>query len=162
MKKKGQAALEFLMTYGWAILAAIIVVGVLYFLIGNPSTLAGDKFIMAAPFTAGEKSLSQGSGIKIEIINGAGKTIDVDVNDDASNLPDISLTGLSGCSVTGSFDPGSNSDSWAPGTKTIFTFTGCSGATNGNRINTDIQLNYTAGSSLVQYGSGSLSGLVRS
>ena len=27
--KKGQAAMEFLMTYGWAILAAIIVIGVL-------------------------------------------------------------------------------------------------------------------------------------
>ena len=31
--KKGQAAMEFLMTYGWAILAAVIVVGVLWYLI---------------------------------------------------------------------------------------------------------------------------------
>jgi len=29
MIKRGQAAMEFLMTYGWAILAAIIVIGVL-------------------------------------------------------------------------------------------------------------------------------------
>jgi len=29
MRTKGQAAMEFLMTYGWAILAAIIVIGIL-------------------------------------------------------------------------------------------------------------------------------------
>ena len=29
MIKRGQAAMEFLMTYGWAILVAIIVIGVL-------------------------------------------------------------------------------------------------------------------------------------
>ena len=30
-KKKGQAAMEFLMTYGWAILAALIAIGVLVY-----------------------------------------------------------------------------------------------------------------------------------
>jgi len=49
MKKKGQAAMEFLMTYGWAILAAIIVIGVLaiYF---RPSALTQDSFVMGAPW----------------------------------------------------------------------------------------------------------------
>lgn len=32
MDKKGQAAMEFLMTYGWAILAAIVAIGVLAYL----------------------------------------------------------------------------------------------------------------------------------
>ncbi len=37
MNNKGQAAMEFLMTYGWAILAAIIAIGVLsYFGIFSP------------------------------------------------------------------------------------------------------------------------------
>ena len=42
MKKKGQAAMEFLMTYGWAILVVLIVIGVLavYF---KPSKLAPNK-----------------------------------------------------------------------------------------------------------------------
>ena len=36
-KKKGQAAMEFLMTYGWAILAAVVVIGVLaYFGVFSP------------------------------------------------------------------------------------------------------------------------------
>ncbi|MFH1803135.1 MAG: hypothetical protein ABH864_06850 [archaeon] len=49
MKTKGQAAMEFLMTYGWAILAAIIVIGVLaiYF---RPSALTQDSFVMGAPW----------------------------------------------------------------------------------------------------------------
>lgn len=37
MRKKGQEAMEFLMTYGWAILAAIMVVGVLLFIIIPPA-----------------------------------------------------------------------------------------------------------------------------
>lgn len=43
MKRKGQAAMEFLMTYGWAILAAVIVIGVLaiYF---RPSTVVDSGF----------------------------------------------------------------------------------------------------------------------
>lgn len=37
MNKKGQPAIEFLMTYGWAILCAIIAIGVLaYFGVFNP------------------------------------------------------------------------------------------------------------------------------
>lgn len=47
--KKGQAALEFLMTYGWAILAAIIVIGALgsYFYFNQGTT---DTVFINAPF----------------------------------------------------------------------------------------------------------------
>ena len=41
MQKRGQAAMEFLMTYGWAILAAIIVIGVLAYF----GVLSPDKFL---------------------------------------------------------------------------------------------------------------------
>ncbi|HIH20406.1 TPA: hypothetical protein HA244_04015 [Candidatus Micrarchaeota archaeon] len=42
--KKGQAALEYLVTYGWAILAIVIVAAILwYFGIFNPSKYAGSK-----------------------------------------------------------------------------------------------------------------------
>ena len=47
--KRGQAALEFLMTYGWAILSAIIVIGALgsYFYFNSGSTTT---FVVGAPF----------------------------------------------------------------------------------------------------------------
>ncbi len=42
--KRGQSALEYLVTYGWAILAIVIIAGVLwYFGIFNPSRFAGEK-----------------------------------------------------------------------------------------------------------------------
>lgn len=50
MNKKGQAAMEFLMTYGWAILAAIIAIGVLaYFGVFNPSNLASSTAALNPP-----------------------------------------------------------------------------------------------------------------
>ncbi len=39
MNKRGQAALEYLMTYGWALIVIAIVVGVLVFIVSSP---AGD------------------------------------------------------------------------------------------------------------------------
>ncbi len=42
--KKGQSALEYLITYGWAILAVVIIAGVLwYFGVFNPGQFAGEK-----------------------------------------------------------------------------------------------------------------------
>ncbi len=42
--KKGQSGLEYLVTYGWAILAIVIIAGVLwYFGIFNPARFAGEK-----------------------------------------------------------------------------------------------------------------------
>ncbi|MDP3742599.1 MAG: hypothetical protein Q8R15_04755 [Candidatus Micrarchaeota archaeon] len=42
--KRGQSALEYLMTYGWAILAVVIIAGALWYLgIFDPSRFAGEK-----------------------------------------------------------------------------------------------------------------------
>src|SRR3989344_6937048 len=50
-KVKGQAAVEFLMTYGWAILAAVIVLGVLaFFGIFKSDTLIGGSAVINPPF----------------------------------------------------------------------------------------------------------------
>jgi len=49
--KKGQAAMEFLMTYGWAILAAVIAIGVLaYFGVFSPGKYISGTAIVSAPF----------------------------------------------------------------------------------------------------------------
>jgi hypothetical protein len=53
MNKKGQAAMEFLMTYGWAILAAIIAIGALaWFGVFRPSV--PETCTISAPFSCGE------------------------------------------------------------------------------------------------------------
>ena len=77
MERKGQAAMEFLMTYGWAILAAIIAIGVLaYFGVFSPGKLVADSVTLNAPLYASagqaDSTLNQ---VKVEIRNGAGSTI---------------------------------------------------------------------------------------
>src|SRR3989344_7426549 len=50
-KVKGQAAIEFLMTYGWAILAAVIVLGALsFFGIFNPGSFSPAAAVLNPPF----------------------------------------------------------------------------------------------------------------
>jgi uncharacterized protein (UPF0333 family) len=76
MDKKGQAAMEFLMTYGWAILAAIIAIGVLYLIIGNPANLVGDRYTVNTPFVVGAAA-AHPAGVTLDFKNGKGEAITV-------------------------------------------------------------------------------------
>jgi len=75
-KKRGQAALEFLMTYGWAILAAIIVIGVLaYFGVFSPGKYAPNACAVMAPFYCNAwNALETGNKVTIELKNNGGET----------------------------------------------------------------------------------------
>jgi hypothetical protein len=58
MKRKAQAALEFLTTYGWAFLVILIMIGALaYFGVLNPSNLVPDKCIASGGFTCQESQI---------------------------------------------------------------------------------------------------------
>ena len=71
MEKRGQAAMEFLMTYGWAILAAIIAIAVLaYFGVFNPGRYTSEMCQVGAPFTCDENSIASANGVDIIIRNG--------------------------------------------------------------------------------------------
>lgn len=80
MNKKGQAAMEFLMTYGWAILAAIIAIAVLaYFGVFNPGRYTSEMCQVSAPFTCDDNSVASATaanGVQIILRNGG----DVDYN----------------------------------------------------------------------------------
>jgi hypothetical protein len=53
--RKGQAAMEFLMTYGWAILVVLAAIGALaYFGVLSPDKFLPDKCSTIAPFTCTE------------------------------------------------------------------------------------------------------------
>ncbi len=145
MKKRGQAAMEFLMTYGWAILAAVIVVGVLWYLIGDPSALAGNKFVMSSTEGILHNAMSldaTANEIVLEVRNGQAETITVTA---------IAIGSL--CSS-------------APGTDIIagelgaFTISSCA-MTSGDRINEDVTFSFTTpGSSVSQTSSGTITGKV--
>jgi len=71
MNKKGQAAMEFLMTYGWAILAAIIAIAVLaYFGVFNPGRYTSEMCQVSAPFTCDDNSIAKAAGVDIILRNG--------------------------------------------------------------------------------------------
>ncbi len=82
-KKRGQAALEFLMTYAWAILVVIIIIGALaYFGVLNPDTLVPDKCTFATGLACQDFSYTYdstaGTGtINLVLVNGLGKTIEI-------------------------------------------------------------------------------------
>ena len=73
--KKGQAAMEFLMTYGWAILAAVVVIGALaYFGVFSPGQYAPKTCTLNAPLWCDEHNMDE-NGVNLVIRNGGGKDI---------------------------------------------------------------------------------------
>ena len=131
--------MEFLMTYGWAIIAAVIVVGVLWYMIGNPANLAGNNFQISAPLVANALSLST-TQVQIEIRNGLAESI---------NVTSVDV----GC---GSSTPGTTVNA---GDLQAFTVS-CT-LTSGDRLNEDVIISYTtSGSSVTQSATGSITGRV--
>ncbi|MEM3074449.1 MAG: hypothetical protein QW727_00705 [Candidatus Pacearchaeota archaeon] len=86
MKKRGQAAMEFLMTYGWAILAAVIVIAALaFFGVFNPKTYVPNRCSLSPPFSC--NGVAETSGIQLELIHGAGEQL---------SITDITVAGCTG------------------------------------------------------------------
>jgi len=85
MKKRGQAAIEFLMTYGWAILAAVIAIGVLaYFGVFSPGKYVTGNAIVNPPFYVNAWNAKASTGITLELKNNGGEDYVIQ-NVDASN-----------------------------------------------------------------------------
>jgi len=74
MEKKGQAAMEFLMTYGWAILAAVIAIGVLaYFGVFSPGKYTTGSAVVNPPFYVNAQNVKASSGVTLELKNNGGE-----------------------------------------------------------------------------------------
>jgi hypothetical protein len=140
MVKKGQAAMEFLMTYGWAILAAVIVIGVLAsFGVFSPSKYVPTACTLSAPLGCDESAAST-TAVSLVIRNGLGESIDV------------STVAISGC--------GADSTGYIladQGTQLV-AVTCDSALTSGEKFNGNIVVTYTksAGGILNQTSSGSV------
>jgi uncharacterized protein (UPF0333 family) len=145
VKKRGQAAMEFLMTYGWAILAAVIVVGVLWYLLGNPANLAGNQFQLSAPLV--QKGLIVNTtGVTVNILNGAADVINVTNINMTSSVPNCAWTNVAGVSV-------------GVGAEQSFYMT-CT-QIKGARLNSDVVFYFYEGTSTFrQTSTGSISGRV--
>ena len=77
ISKKGQAAMEFLMTYGWAIIAAVLAIMILlYFGVFSGGNITGNVILMSQPFhTTASQVVMTTSSTNFEIINKGGSNV---------------------------------------------------------------------------------------
>ncbi len=141
VEKRGQAAMEFLMTYGWAILAAIIAIAVLaYFGVFSPSRYMPDVCSVTAPLGCDEHQINS-TAIGLIIRNGAGESI---------TPSNVSLAGCGEVTLGTAIADG--------GTR-YYTFICAHSA--GAKFKGDIVITYTkTGSTIAQKATGSVSGKV--
>jgi uncharacterized protein (UPF0333 family) len=137
MQKRGQAAMEFLMTYGWALLVVLIAIGALaFFGVLNPSRFLPNSCTLAPGFACTDFKASASTGsIIIELQNGLGENLNsVTLTIDNENPSCSGSTTFSG--------PSSMSD----GDSTQFTLgcpAGLPAGSAGNKFKADLQIGYT-------------------
>jgi hypothetical protein len=147
LSKKGQAAMEFIMTYGWAILVVLAAIGALaYFGVLNPSSALPSSCTIAPGVSCDDFKVSS-SSVQLVLRNGFGN--------------DFTAVGVSvtGCTADSNAD---GDDSWKDGSQLGgtggITLTGCSNGESGARFKQDVNITYTSTSGVTH----SLAGLVTS
>ena len=76
MHKKGQAAMEFLMTYGWAILVVLVAIGALaYFGVLSPGKFLPESCVIAPGFSCEDFKIGADGSATVIIKNGAKATL---------------------------------------------------------------------------------------
>jgi hypothetical protein len=142
--RRSQAAMEFLMTYGWAILAATIAVGALaYFGVFSPGTYISSSVTVSPPFGATQELSINPSSISFVLRNGGGSETD------------ISSVVLSDCGTYST--PFTIQD----GGNQLVTVTCSPVLTSGDKFKGSITITYRTGEKLVDLiGSGSIAGRV--
>ena len=102
-KRRGQAALEFLTTYGWAFMIILVMIGALaYFGVLNPRNLIPDSCSVQAGFSCGDYMLDGTVGseeVNLILINNLGRAIDI--------TSDVVFT-IAGTTVATCAEPGTN------------------------------------------------------
>ena len=124
MKKKSQAALEFIMTYGWAILVVLVAIGALaYFGVLNPDRFLPSKCTLQAGIACLDHKATP-SQVQVVILNSLGF--------DISSV----IIKAGGCGQSTSFN-------LANGEKTNVISIGCTPALQGSKYNNQLNVSYT-------------------
>ena len=141
--RSGQAAMEFLMTYGWALLVVLVVIGALaYFGVLNPQSFLPKRCILGSGLSCVDSRLDTGGQFNMKFTNSLGNPIRV------TNiiLNDETLQNIIGTCAYGPIAtpilPGENSP--------LITIEGCNngvggveGLALGQRIKAKISIEYT-------------------
>ncbi|MFH1056148.1 MAG: hypothetical protein V1744_08655 [Candidatus Altiarchaeota archaeon] len=138
---RGQSAVEYLLTYGWALIV-ILVVGVVVWQLGFLElgrNVTPDKrgFSQVTPLDWG---MSQTGVLSVVVQNNAGTLVDLDASGTIAKVT-VGFSGDGSCDpLVGSIPPG-----FRPGATTTITFTGCKLASNaeiGNYYKVDLTIAY--------------------
>ncbi|MCB9358776.1 hypothetical protein H6503_02500 [Candidatus Woesearchaeota archaeon] len=131
--KKGQAAMEFLMTYGWALLIVLIAIAALaFFGLLNPKTFLPKKADLGPEFQI--TTVSAGAnGITLMVTNGIGQTAyDFQIN--FTGCQNTTTSAYDGA-LTTQYDIGAG--------KTQRVVVECPGLINGTTFESDLIANWT-------------------
>ena len=141
--RRGQAALEFLTTYGWAFLVILIMIGALaYFGVLRPSRLLPDRCNFGPEMDCQDFQISNTPTtklIKVKLKNNVGEAISIaDPNGLTVSTESATPLSCTGAPVT--------SGVWAAGVIRDFTFSGCNsdevGFIPGEKAKVSIKLRY--------------------
>ncbi len=131
---KAQAAMEFLMTYGWAILVVLAAVGILaYFGVLSPDMFLPQKCYLPAGITCLDYEVGS-SRVNLVLQNNFGETIII-------NRIDVAKKSGSSCSNTDPIDLQNNE-------KLLFVIINCNNGGIGEKFDGDINVTYTKESGL--------------
>ena len=123
MFKKSQAAMEFLMTYGWAILVVLVAIGALaYFGVLSPDRFLPAKCTLPAGVACVDFNIDA-TTVNVVLRNGLG-----------FDLSGVTIA-VSGCTSPAGVALGN-------GAQATFTATAC-GLTSGNKYSGDVNVSYT-------------------
>ena len=172
MFKKGQAAMEFLMTYGWAILAAIIAIGVLaYFGVFSPGKLVGGTGVVNPPFAVDEFNIINDGGgagqdrVSLAVGQNLGESITLELQDGTADGVEVVLSDGTACveaENAGEADVISAAApvAWTSGNQVTINVDCGAKWTKGDLVRADVTIRYkkTSGGTLVQQSTGTLRG----
>ena len=145
MSKKAQAAMEFLMTYGWAILVVLVAIGALaYFGVLNPSRFLPSSCTII-PGIGCDDFVVTATDVQLILRNGMGN--------------DFSAVTVSTAGCTNSAEADGD-DAWVDGQilggADGITLTVCTNGVVGSRFKQDVTLSYTTSSGLAHTATGSI------
>ncbi len=140
MVKKGQGALEFLMTYGWAFLVILIMIGALaYFGILDPTKFLPDRCSFGSEVTCRDTAVSSAGDVSLRLVNGLG--ISVQVKNFSISNPD----GFT-CSNLNTSISSNETFVWQRGETVDFLGTGCTGGgiqdAAGDKFKFNVKINW--------------------
>tara|TARA_Y100000310_G_scaffold338559_1_gene428537 strand:- start:260 stop:703 length:444 start_codon:yes stop_codon:yes gene_type:complete len=141
--KKAQAAMEFLMTYGWAILVVLVAIGALaYFGVLSPEQFLPEKCL-----------ISSGSGLFCEDFSASGTTVTVRVKNmltDTVTLTSVGLTATGETCTDYTTSTAITADSTADIPVT------CSTLASGDKVKADLSITFSKSGGLNKTTTGSL------